>query len=208
MKFSGAGGFAAGSVFALVLAGGAVAAAATGDYLVLGKSNAEGRTTVISSAHGTPLSLQPKAGVAPFAVSNSVRVSKLNSDKLDGLSASAFARSTGQTGVISAVSQPVDVDDDGTMDALAAYAACPAGTMVTGGGSENFTATGFTLADEPMDGGWIALSTYDPAQDTADDVTAYVVCYNPLGAVRGATSLVAHKRVSLQTAATRAFNKR
>jgi len=208
MRFSGPAGFMAGSIFAVVLTGTTVASAAAAHVLTLGSSNTASRTTTLKAGGHTALSLVSNAGVAPLKVSNTSKVAHLNGDLLDGLDSTAFARSTGQTGEIDVVGQLVDVNNDGTPDVIAAEADCPAGALVTGGGSENFTSSGLTIADGPIKGGWLAISTYDSTtQDKASDFTTNVVCFNPLGAVRGATSLKS-AHVTLQQAGRAALNRR
>lgn len=207
MRFSGTTGFMAGSIFAVVLTGTTVAGAATAHVLTLGTTNTAVKTTTLKTGGHSALSLVSKSGVAPLKVSNTTKIAHLNADALDGLDSTAFARTTGQTGEIDAVGQLVDVNNDGTPDVIAAAATCPAGTLVTGGGSENFTTTGVTVADGPVKGGWLAISTYDPTQDQASDFTTNVVCYNPLGVVRGATSLKS-AQVTLQRAARAALARR
>lgn len=74
---------------AAVLAAGAdsIAFAATGDSLLLGKTNKAGKTTTVKSAKGPALSLKTKKNAAPFAVSSNKKVAKLNADAVDGLGA-------------------------------------------------------------------------------------------------------------------------
>jgi len=182
-------GFIAGFIAALVLTGGGAAAyAANGGSLLIGRSNAGTATTTLSNSGGTALRLNSKAGTAPLAVNRTNKVTNLHADYLDGYSETSFARTIGQTGYIVAEGEFFDSDDPADMvnDALAAFAQCPAGTKLTGGGQENFTAAGFTLVDAPDSNGWLVISTADEATDTADSVLAYAMCYNPRGAVPGA----------------------
>lgn len=207
MRFSGPAGFMAGSIFAVVLTGTTVASAAAAHVLTLGASNTESKTTTLKSGSHTALSVVTNSSVAPLKVSSSAKVAHLDSDLLDGLDSTAFARTTGQTGEIDVTGTAVDVNHDGTPDAVGAEADCPAGTLVTGGGSSNFTTTGVTVVDGPTQGGWIAISTFDSTQDQASDFTTKVVCYNPRGAVPGATSLKS-AHVTLQQAARAAISHR
>lgn len=76
---------------AITLVGGAGAAtAATGGTFILGRGNAATTPTGLTNTGGTALSLTSKAGTPPLAVSNSVKVSRLNADLLDGLSSSSL----------------------------------------------------------------------------------------------------------------------
>jgi hypothetical protein len=59
--------------------------AANGGPLLLGKGNSATKTTKLKAAKGPALSLKTKAGTAPFAVSGSTKVDKLNADLVDGL---------------------------------------------------------------------------------------------------------------------------
>lgn len=77
---------------ALFLATTGTAAAATGSYLIAGRSNAATTTTYLSNSAGTPLGLSSKTGTAPLAVNSSTKVARLNSDLLDGLDSSALQR--------------------------------------------------------------------------------------------------------------------
>jgi hypothetical protein len=82
------------SYLALFVALGGTAYAATGGNFVLGHSNHAGRTTSLAnSGSGAALKLSTKKKTtAPFAVSNGTKVSRLNADKVDGLSSGAFQR--------------------------------------------------------------------------------------------------------------------
>ena len=92
---------------AIVLVGGTgVAGAATGGTFVLGQSNTATTRTSLTNPNGTPLSLTAKAGAPPLGVSNSVKVSRLNSDLLDGVDSTQLQRRVSGTcagGAVSAV---------------------------------------------------------------------------------------------------------
>jgi hypothetical protein len=179
--------FVAGVVATLVLTGGGVAAyAANGGTIRIGQANSGTRVTTLSNSAGTALKLNSKAGTAPLAVNRTNKVTNLNADMVDGITEGSLARAAGQTGVISAQAEFIDTDEDAVDDALIAIADCPAGTKLTGGGHENFTAEGFTLVDAPDENGWVVISTAGPGVDALDSVIAHAVCYNPRGAVPGA----------------------
>ncbi|MGZ6751480.1 MAG: hypothetical protein ACXVD5_13325 [Nocardioides sp.] len=79
---------------ALVLVGGAnvAAYAANGHPLLLGGSNTASRTTTLrSTGHGAALTLKPRAGKPPLAVTSSAKVAGLNADLVDGRHASDLA---------------------------------------------------------------------------------------------------------------------
>jgi len=94
MRVSRAGTFVGGIVCAVVVGGG-TAVATNGAAVITGQGNAATTTTGITNAKGTALSLTAKTGVPPLKVSNTVKVKNLNSDLLDGKSASAFLPTTG-----------------------------------------------------------------------------------------------------------------
>ena len=79
---------------ALFMALGGTAAAATGGTFVLGRNNSSASTTVLSNSSAQPvLALTARAGQVPLIVSAAAgKATNLNADKLDGLDASAFAR--------------------------------------------------------------------------------------------------------------------
>jgi hypothetical protein len=179
---------------AVVTAGlvGATSAVAAVHYVVLGAKNYSTAPTTINNSKGTPLALNSKTGYAPLAVGSNKLVTKLNADYLDGLHASSFARSTGKTGIIYAA-------DKG--------AVCPAGTIATGGGGALFHYDVTAPNDESkyvydipinysgpdinattgalISNSWVVL----PADGTTHyGIDAYVVCYNPNGAVPGAVT--------------------
>lgn len=81
---------------ALVLALDYATVAATGDGLILGQLNKAKDTTVVTrTTPGATLKLNSKPGSPPLAVNRSVRVRKLNADRVDGVHGSQLAmRST------------------------------------------------------------------------------------------------------------------
>lgn len=184
-----------------VLAGSGTAVAATGGNFLLGKSNYAGATTALrNTGTGVVLSLPSYTpGQVPLYVSpGSGKVRNLDADKLDGLSSATFARVGGQVGRVEAPGVLVDLDEDGTNDAVEAYAACPAGSKVTGGGFEVFTASG-ALVNRAEGNGWLVVSLPDEDGATlAEDVVAAAQCYDPRGAITGAV-----ERFSTQAATSR-----
>lgn len=80
---------------ALFMAMSGTAAAATGGTFILGRSNAASTQTVLTnSGTGPVLALSTRTGQVPLAVSAGAgKATNLNSDKLDGLDSTAFARS-------------------------------------------------------------------------------------------------------------------
>ena len=137
----------------------------------LDAATASPATTTVSHSGGTPLSLNAKSGYAPLKVNSSKVVTNLNTDKVDGYSASSFAMRSAKTGTVVA-------------DYPGEAAFCPAGTVVTGGGGMadggldcsgpgmNASGTGFA------DNSWQAIG-YD---STWGDALSFAECYSPSGA--------------------------
>jgi hypothetical protein len=177
---------------AVVVLGSGTAYAANGGNLLLGRSNTATRATTVANSGGVPLALVARAGYPPLAVNSAKKVTRLNADLLDGLDSSRFALTSGRTGHIAASSGPVDVDGNGTLDTLLAVASCPAGSSLTGGGGQAVGVYDLYLSAPWAVRQWAAAASYDPTQgDLPTDVTAYAICYNPRGAVPGATALSA-----------------
>jgi hypothetical protein len=196
-------GFVVGFVAAIVLTGGGVAAyAANGGSLLIGRSNTGTAVTTLTNSAGTPMSLRAKTGYPPFAVNSSKTVTNLNADWIDGINGVNLVQRTGPysatTGNIFGTSDwaPLDpsADPPGPPDEasnlIISVATCPTGTKLTGGGVDNFTATGFTLVDSPDANSWVVYVQVEDvpvhqAEDIPENVTAYAVCYNPRGLVAG-----------------------
>jgi len=179
--------FAMGAVVALVLGTG-TAYAATGGTFRLGMANSASKTTTLSNAGGTALTLNSKAGQPSLRVNRTTKVPYLNSDLLDGVDASSFARVTsvgsmGGSGYVDDGGTPADATDD----AVVAVAVCPAGSQVVGGGGGDFTTDGVMMYSAP-DGtdAWMVVSSTATLDDTnAAKVEAYARCWNPRGNVTG-----------------------
>ena len=163
-----------------IAGGGAVAA--TGGKLILGRSNSAGTTTTLSAGRGPALSLK-STGSPALKVNNNRKVANLNADQLDGLSAGSFARSNAKTGAFDFTGTLMDLDEDGLDDTILAFAQCPAGSQMTGGGAADFSSSGVTFFNAPYaDEGWVAGVFIDEAvTESADSVTASVVCYDAAG---------------------------
>jgi hypothetical protein len=87
------------STLALLVALSGGAYAATGGSLILGRSNSASSLTEVSNPRGTAFSFRSKSGRAPFTVNaNSVKVSSLNADKVDGLDSTQLQGQTGPAG--------------------------------------------------------------------------------------------------------------
>lgn len=178
--------FAAGAIFALVVGSG-TAVAATGGNLILGKSNTAGNVTTLANKNGTALDLRARFGTPALKVNNSVRIPRLNADKLDGKEAAAFASAAARSGVLSGTGEWMDIDEDGVDDAIVAMATCPAGAQLTGGGVSDFTASGIVVSNQPLGGNtatWVVAAVAEPGE-LASDLEAYAVCLNLRGGASG-----------------------
>ncbi len=186
MRSSRLTSFTAGALCMLVLGSG-TAVAATGGKFILGRSNSASTTTTLTNTKGTALSLRAPAGRAPLAVNTSTKVSRLNADSVDGVSSENLARATNPTGVRSASSDAFESEEGVSgLDLLVAYADCPAGSTVTGGGYSDGSASGVVVDSSPGEDGtyWQVVVSVDPAAGEAPDaVLGWAVCYNPKGAI-------------------------
>lgn len=204
MKISKAVSFGMGAVMALVVGSG-TAYAATGGKFILGKSNAAGTTTTLTNKKGTALALNSRAGTPSLKVSNSTRIPSLNADLVDGLDGSRLALVAGQANTVSEVGTAIDTSDpaDGIPDVIAAFATCPAGTRLTGGGGDDYTSDGVMFVNSPIDRStWMVASTADVNTNPADNVMAYAQCYNPRGAIQGGNFRTAPAQPSATALAT------
>lgn len=203
--------FAAGAVVALVLGTG-TAYAATGGTFKLGVANTASSTTTLSNSAGTALALNSPAGQPSLRVNRQAKVANLNSDLLDGVDSSSFARAT----TIGSVYDTGYVDDGGTADpsddAVVAVAVCPAGSQVVGGGGGDWTTDGIIYYSAP-DGSdaWVVVSDTTALNATnAADLEAYARCWNQhanvastLSATKSAHQLSALSQKAIAKAAAR-----
>jgi hypothetical protein len=83
---------------ALIIGAAGFADAATGGNFLLGKSNTESSTAVMSDSTGIPLSLDAPSGKAPLSVNSTTQVNRLNAQYVGGDSASQL-RATGGEGL-------------------------------------------------------------------------------------------------------------
>jgi hypothetical protein len=198
--------FAAGAISALLLGGG-TAYAANGGTFLLGRANAATATTTLTNSAGTPLKLNAKAGYAPLVVNSSKTVTNLSADRLDGLSSASFLRSTGKAADaekvdgINGASLALTTGRTGVItgsatdaDGLASTAWCPAGTVSTGGGgfvvdqgTVDYSGPDYQMSGTLIPNSWY-FGAFDPATGQGVPTVGYVVCYNPRGAVLGASA--------------------
>ena len=170
----------------LVLGSGS-AVAATGGKFLLGRSNTATKTSTVTNTKGTALSLRAPAGKAPLAVSNATKVTRLNADSVDGVSSENLARATNPTGIRSASSTAFESEEGVSgLDLLVAFADCPTGSTVTGGGFSDQSTSGLVVDSSPGEDGtyWQVVVSVNPdAEESPESVTGWAVCYNPKGAV-------------------------
>jgi hypothetical protein len=205
--------FIAGFLAAIVLTGGGAAAyAANGGSLLIGRSNSATATTTLTNSAGIPMKLVAKPGYPPLTVNSTTTVPYLSADRLDGLSSGSFALAGGRTGSVDSVdtgdSDWLDIDDDGVGDPesnlIISWATCPTGSKLTGGGYDNY-ASGYTVSEFPDVDTWVVVTeangTEVPIDVPADDLISYAMCYNPRGAVPGASAAAAKSSTELSRAA-------
>jgi hypothetical protein len=180
MSIRASSAFVAGAVAALVLGTG-TAYAANGGIFRLGRSNSATATTTLTNSHGTALKLSSRAGQPSLRVNRTAKVPSLNSDLLDGVDSGKLARVT----TVGSVSGTGFVDDNETPDpaddAVIAFAVCPPGSQVVGGGGGDFTDDGTLYYSAPDAGdAWLVVSTTAGLDATnAANVEAYARCWNP-----------------------------
>lgn len=178
--------FAAGAIAALVLGSG-TAVAATGGNFILGKSNTAGTVTTLTNKNGPALMLRSRVGTPPLRVNNGVKVPRLNADKIDGKNASAFAVAGARSGVVTGAGEWVDIDEDGLDDMIVAFATCPRGAQLMGGGIDDFTINSILVSNRPLGGNsatWVGAVVADSGEQ-ASDLEAYAVCLNLSGGASG-----------------------
>jgi len=203
--------FIAGFLAALVLTGGGAAAyAANGGSLLIGRSNSGTATTTLTNTRGIPMKFVAKPGYPPLITNSTTTVPYLSADRLDGLSSGSFALAAGQTGSVDSVdtggsdwadtSEPPDGTPDPDGGLIISWATCPAGSKLTGGGYDNITSS-FTVAEFSDVDTWVVLSDSTiGAGDEPEDLLAYANCYNPRGAVPGASRTMAKSSTELSPA--------
>jgi len=95
---------------ALIIAAAGFADAATGGNFLLGKTNTDNATSILSDSTGIPLALSAPSGKSPFSVNSTTQVNRLNAQYVGGDSASQL-RSTGGFGITAAaadIALPID----------------------------------------------------------------------------------------------------
>ena len=93
----------------------------------------------------------------------------------------------------------LDLDDNGWVDAIGAYAECPRGTQMTGGGPFDGTETGYILTSSPdVDGyeAWVTIiGVREDTYESPDNVFSTVTCWNPKGQPPGGYRVATGKPV-------------
>jgi hypothetical protein len=109
---------------ALIIGAAGFADAATGGNFLLGRTNTDNATSVLTNTTGVPLSLNASTGKAPLSVNSATQVNRLNAQYVGGDSASQL-RSTGGVGITAAAA---DIPLTASYVAVAATGPLPAGT--------------------------------------------------------------------------------
>jgi hypothetical protein len=178
MRARNATRFGIGVLMLVVVSGGTAVAA--DQALLVGRSNTADATTSLANSAGTALALTSKAGTPPLRVSGRARVPNLNADLLDGLSSGDLALRGGRSGII--------IGSENDADGYVNTARCPSGTSATGGGGYASGTRDYLYYSGPdfKAGGSLIPNSWFAVAD--GDAVAWVVCYNPRGAVPGATT--------------------
>jgi hypothetical protein len=109
---------------ALIIGAAGFADAATGGTFLLGRSNTDNATSVLTDSTGVPLSLNAPSGKSPLSVNSATQVNRLNAQYVGGRSASQL-RSTGGYGITAAAA---DIPLTSAYATVAATGRLPAGT--------------------------------------------------------------------------------
>lgn len=86
----------------------------------------------------------------------------------------------------------MDADGNGSTDTIVAFATCPPGTQLTGGGMGNYTRSGITLESAPAEEPetyFVVVGVDESVTEDPADVYASATCYNPTGPIAGAYGL-------------------
>ena len=83
---------------ALIIGAAGFADAATGGDFLLGRTNTDNATSVLTDSTGVPLSLNAPSGKSPLSVNSTTQVNRLNAQYVGGDSASQL-QSTGGIGI-------------------------------------------------------------------------------------------------------------
>ena len=86
---------------ALIIGAAGFADAATGGDFLLGRTNTDNATSVLTDSTGVPLSLNAPSGKSPLSVNSTTQVNRLNAQYVGGDSASQL-QSTGGIGITAA----------------------------------------------------------------------------------------------------------
>jgi len=162
-------GVVAVAAVALVIGGAGVADAATGGNFLLGNTNTETSTSVLTDTTGIPLSLNAVAGKQPFSVNSTVQVNRLNAQYVGGKSATQLQSSggvgaiTSEGGIALPLDVPTTVASTGALPAGTYYVSATA-TLYTGGADPAFCTIVAPLAAQNGWGG--GDSEYAQAAET------------------------------------------
>jgi hypothetical protein len=120
---------------ALIIGAAGFADAATGGNFLLGRTNTDTATSVLTDTTGVPLSLNAPSGKSPLSVNSTLQVNRLNAQYVGGDSASQL-QSTGGVGITAA---GADIPLSDAFVAVAATGPLPAGTYYVSATAQLFT---------------------------------------------------------------------
>jgi len=195
MRFPRPAIFVLGVVTTLIVGG--TAYAANGGSLLIGRINQGTALTTLSNPNGTALALNSKSGIPSLKVNRAAKVVNLNADLIDGADSTELALKTGRTGMI--------LGSESDADGFPETARCPSGTYATGGGGVAVEAADYLFYSGPdfnTDTGVLIPNSWLALADAGS--VAWLVCYNPRGAVPGATTSLGGAAIAGPAAAAHA----
>jgi hypothetical protein len=196
---------------ALIIAAAGFADAATGGNFLLGKTNTDNATSILSDSTGIPLALSAPSGKSPFSVNSTTQVNRLNAQYVGGDSASQL-RSAGGVGITAAAADivlPLDtyvhVASTGPLPAGIYYASATADLEGTAG--TDFCEITGSAGSVPVDwGGGYTTGFSQAAETTAATVPANTVltetCYAETGGQYAYNAAIMAIRIASSSAGT------
>ena len=127
---------------ALIIGAAGFADAATGGDFLLGRSNTDNSTSVLTDTSGVPLSLNAPSGMSPLSVNSTLQVNRLNAQYVggEGVKQLQATGGLGITGVAVDIALPLDtyvsVASTGALQAGTYYVS--ASTLIDGAGGTVF----------------------------------------------------------------------
>lgn len=123
----------------------------------------------------------------------------------------SYASKKAATKSYDAMGVEIDLDGNGFTDVIGAYASCPRGTQMTGGGFYDLTysgITGISVPDPDGEEGWLVAVFVDENEfEDPDNVAASVVCWYAKGTPRGGYRAVPETAADLPESALEAIRE-